>query len=103
MLTTKNRASNNRNIALLITLLLLAAIAYGLINKFRLRATKQKAITKVKELENNNLNQKIEYQQRELASKALHIVQKNELLNELKTDLNTLKKDSNTNNKVRAY
>lgn len=97
LLTTKNRAANNRNIALLITLLLLGAIAYALINKFRLRATKQKAITKVKELENDNLNQKIEHQKRELASKALHIAQKNEMLNELKEDLNNLKKDSNIN------
>ncbi|WP_111683114.1 hypothetical protein [Winogradskyella tangerina] len=97
LLTVKNRAANNRNIALLITLFLLAAIAYALINKFRLKATKQKAITKVKELENENLNQKIEYQKRELASKALHIAQKNEMLNELKGDLNQLKKDSNSN------
>ncbi|WP_299121042.1 hypothetical protein [uncultured Winogradskyella sp.] len=97
LLSTKNRAANNRNIALLITLLLLAAIAYALINKFRLRATKQKAITKVKELENDNLNQKVEYQKRELASKALHIAQKNEMLNELKADLSQLKKDNNTN------
>lgn len=95
LLTTKNRAANNRNIALLISLLLLATIAYAFINKFRLRATKQKAITKVKELENDNLNQKIEYQKRELASKALHITQKNEMLNELKLDLNQLKRESN--------
>ncbi len=97
LLSTKNRAANNRNIALIISLLLLAAIAYAFINKFRLKATKQKGITKVKELENDNLNQKIEYQKRELASKALHIAQKNEMLNELKADLSQLKKDSNTN------
>ncbi|WP_369998930.1 hypothetical protein [Winogradskyella sp.] len=97
LLSAKNRAANTRNIALLVTLLLLGSIAYALINKFRLRATKQKAITKVKELENDNLNQKIEYQKRELASKALHIAQKNEMLHELKSDLNKLKKDSNTN------
>lgn len=96
LLSTKNRAANNRNIALLISLLLLGAIAYALINKFRLRAIRQKAITKVKELENDNLNQKIEYQKRELASKALHIAQKNEMLNELKDDLKQLKKDSNS-------
>ena len=96
LLTTKNRAANNRNIALLISLLLLGAIAYALINKFRLSATKQKAITKVKELENENLNQKIEYQKRELTSKALHIAQKNDMLNELKQDLNNLKRDHKT-------
>ncbi|WP_422106742.1 hypothetical protein [Winogradskyella sp.] len=98
LLSTKNRAANNRNIALLVSLLLLGALAYALINKFRLRATKQKAITKVKELENDNLSQKIEYQKRELTSKALHIAQKNEMLNELKKDLSNLRKDNNSSN-----
>lgn len=95
LLETKNRAANNRNIALLISLLSLAAVAYALVNKFRLRATKQKALTKVKELENTNLSQELEYQKRELTSKALHIAQKNEMLSELKEDLNQLEKDSN--------
>ncbi|WP_298759913.1 hypothetical protein [uncultured Psychroserpens sp.] len=100
LLTTKNTAANNRNIALVISLLLLAAIAYALINKFRLKATKQEAITKVTELENDNLNQKIEYQKRELASKALHIAQKNEMLIELKEDLTTIKRDNTNNTRV---
>ncbi|WP_298902787.1 hypothetical protein [uncultured Psychroserpens sp.] len=100
LLSTKNTASNNRNIALIISLLLLAVLAYALINKFRLKASKQETLTKVKELENDNLNQKIEYQKRELASKALHIAQKNEMLLELKQDLTAIKKDSSNTTKV---
>ena len=100
LLSTKNTAANNRNIALIISLLLLAVLAYALISKFKLKATQQEALTKVKELENDNLNQKIEYQKRELASKALHIAQKNEMLIELKQDLTAIKKDENANTKV---
>lgn len=100
ILSAKNTASNNRNIALFIALLLLAAIAYALINKFRLKALKQEAIAKMKALENDNLNQKVDYQKRELASKALHIAQKNEILIDLKTDLSELKKDNGNNIKV---
>ncbi|WP_299336195.1 hypothetical protein [uncultured Psychroserpens sp.] len=100
ILSAKNKASNNRNISLFIALLLLAAIAYAFINKFRLKALKQEAIAKVKELENDNLNQKVDYQKRELASKALHIAQKNELLTELKADLSELKKQNGNNVQV---
>jgi len=94
ILSAKNTASNNRNIALFIALLLLASVAYALINKFRLKATKQESIAKIKELENDNLNQKVEHQKRELASKALHIAQKNEILIDLKGDLTNLNNDS---------
>ncbi|MGS2726394.1 tetratricopeptide repeat protein [Psychroserpens sp. BH13MA-6] len=96
LLNSKNKAANNRNIALIISLFLLGAIGYALINKFRLRATKQEAISKLKDLENENLNQKIAYHKRELASKALHIAQKNEMLMETRDHLKALKKDNHS-------
>ena len=87
LLTEKNRASNNRNLALGILSLLVAAIAYSLVHRFRLKSQQQENQMKIHKLENAHLN-------RELTSKVLQIAQKNEVLQELKDNLNSLKQNS---------
>ena len=94
LLQEKNRASRNRNVTLLVSLLLLGALAYAVINRQRLKVMAQQGQLKVKELENANLDQEIAYKNRELTAKVLHLAQKNELLGDLRDDLAALKRTS---------
>ncbi|HPF97810.1 MAG TPA: helix-turn-helix transcriptional regulator, partial [Mangrovimonas sp.] len=50
--------------------------------------------------ENANLNKEINYKNRELTSKVLQIAQKNELLEELKSNLDTLKRTTGHSREV---
>ena len=95
LLQEKNRASRNRNITLLVSLLLLGALAYAVINRQRLKVMAQQGQLKLKELENANLNQEIAYKNRELTAKVLHLAQKNELLGGLRDDLAVLERTGN--------
>ncbi|HRV56339.1 MAG TPA: helix-turn-helix transcriptional regulator, partial [Mangrovimonas sp.] len=100
LLQEKNRASNNRNWAFGILALLIALVAYLLIHRFRLKNQQQRIQMKIRELENANLNKEINYKNRELTSKVLQIAQKNELLEELKSNLDTLKRTTGHSREV---
>lgn len=87
LLQEKNRALNMRNGALIAALFLLGVAAYAILLRQRMRAQQQEASLKVKALENESLNQKLAFKNRELTAQALQIAQKNELLNSLKADI----------------
>ncbi len=87
LLTEKNRALNMRNGALIAALFLLGVAGYAILLRQRMRAQQQEALLRVKALENESLNQKLEFKNRELTARALQIAQKNELLNSLKSDI----------------
>ena len=87
LLTEKNRALNMRNGALIAALFLLGVAGYAIFLRQRMRAQQQEAMLRVKALENESLNQKLEFKNRELTAQALQIAQKNELLNSLRDDI----------------
>ncbi|MEL7249526.1 MAG: hypothetical protein AAFO03_13955 [Bacteroidota bacterium] len=87
LLTDKNRALNMRNGALIAALFLLGVAGYAIFLRQRMRAQQQEALLRVKALENESLNQKLEFKNRELTARALQIAQKNELLNSLQSDI----------------
>ena len=93
LLLEKNLASRNRNIALAILAVLIAALAIALISRQRNKARFQASLIKLKEAENEKLNQELAYRTRELTSKALFIAQNNELINDLKNQLEKIATD----------
>ena len=92
----------------IIMLSVLVLAVFGLlVNRFRLQ--KQKVILaleneqiktkqKTKDLENENILQKqnLEHKNRELTSNTLYILQKNEILEDLKEEIDTVLNDANT-------
>jgi len=93
LLVEKNLASRNRNIALAILVVLIVVIAFGLISRQRGKAQIQASLIKVKDVENDKLNQELAHRTRELTSKALFIAQNNELINDLKAQLQKIASD----------
>ncbi len=90
LLPEANAASTNRNYALLACLLLTMVLAYAFISKQRHKLRGQQAAIKIKALENENLNQEVEFKSRELTSKALHIARKNEMIQSLHDQLKAI-------------
>lgn len=84
-LEEEKRLSKIRNIALGIGLLLAALIAWLLVKS-------KNAQVRLKESENRQLEMTNQHQKRELASKALHLAQKNEFLLGLKAELEESRK-----------
>lgn len=87
LLSEKNRALNTRNLSLVIALLLLGIAAYAFLNRQLLRTEQQRILVKLKAAENDRLQQEVTFKNRELTAQALHIAQKNEMLNDLQKDL----------------
>ena len=96
LLSEKNKALNTRNLALLVALLLLGVTAYAFINRQRARTEQQRTLVQLQAAENDRLQLEVHFKNRELTAQALHIAQKNEILNDLKADLDKLQDAKNT-------
>jgi tetratricopeptide (TPR) repeat protein len=90
LLAAANTASTNRNYALLGCLVLTLVLAYAFFNKQRYKLRGQRAAVKIKELENEKLNQEVEFKSRELTSQALNLARKNELIQSLHDKLKSI-------------
>ncbi|MFN2430884.1 MAG: helix-turn-helix transcriptional regulator, partial [Cryomorphaceae bacterium] len=95
LLSQANTASANRNYALLAALLLFVGLSYTLFRKQRYKIQSQQAAIRISQLEKEKLNQDIDHKARELTSKALHIAQKNEMIESLREQLTALSKNPN--------
>lgn len=95
LLSEKNKALNTRNFALLLALLLLGITAYAFINRQRLRAEQQQTLVQLQAAENDRLQLEVHFKNRELTAQALQIAQKNEILNDLKSDLGGIQATGN--------
>ena len=96
LLSEKNKALNTRNLALLVALLLVGVTAYAFINRQRVRTEQQRTLVQLQAAENDRLQLEVHFKNRELTAQALHIAQKNEILNDLKVDLDKLQDAKNT-------
>lgn len=94
LLVEKNLAARNRNIGLGVLAILIAALALAIMSRQRNKARFQTSMIKLKEAENEKLSQQLAHRTRELTSKALFIAQNNELINELKAQLQDLASDN---------
>ncbi len=93
-LVLDNKVIRNRNLFLLAALLSLAAFGYALLSRQRLKTAAQKSKVREKDFENERLSKEMEFKNRELSAKALHIAQKNELLQKLHNDLEAMAQQS---------
>jgi tetratricopeptide (TPR) repeat protein len=88
-----------RKRALMIGLVGVILIALLIINRILLKRKKDKLVheaqLEVEQLEKDRLGEQLEYKKKELTAKVLHIAQKNEMLSELKADLDRIKKAEN--------
>ncbi|NNC82458.1 MAG: hypothetical protein HKN79_02695, partial [Flavobacteriales bacterium] len=100
-LELENESSRNRNLFLLASLLFMAAIAYALFSRQRLKIASQKILVREKEYENEKLNHEIAFKNRELSTKALHIAKKNQVLHQLQSDLQAMANEKGANECVR--
>lgn len=90
LLSEKNKALQTRNFALLAALLLLGVTAYAFVNRQRIRTEQQQTRVQLQAAENDRLQLEVHFKNRELTAQALHIAQKNEILNDLKSALDQL-------------
>lgn len=90
LLSQANAASTNRNYALLAVLVLFVGFSYTLVRKQRYKIAGQKAAMRISKLEKEKLSQDVDHKSRELTSKALHIAQKNEIIQSLHDQLAAL-------------
>lgn len=90
LLAAANAASTNRNYALLACLVLGLAMGYAFIRKQRYKLREQRAVLKIKQIENDQLNRDIDYKARTLTTQALHLARKNELIRSLYDQLKVI-------------
>lgn len=95
LLAEAHAASTNRNYALLACLMLTIVLAYAFISKQRHKLRAQLASMKIKALENENLNQEVDFKSRELTSQALHLARKNEMIQSLHDQLKAISNEHN--------
>lgn len=90
LLTTAYTASTTRNYALLGSLVLMVIMAYVFFRKQRYKLDNQRAAVKISKLENEKLNQEVEFKSRELTSQALNLARKNEMIQSLHDQLQSI-------------
>lgn len=88
LLQQEKETIKNRNIGLIVGLILTAIIGFLLIKRKSIKI-------KLKEAENEKMNIEIDSKNKELTSQALHLAQKNELLISLKNDLSSIADEEN--------
>ncbi len=94
-----NRLNNMRNInrvvtiAVVIVAVLVIILGLVVLSRQRLKLKDQQAQHELKKLEEESLKQQLELKSKELTSHTLHLIQKNQLLDDLKNKLNTIVKD----------
>lgn len=93
LLTAAYTASTTRNYALLVSLVLIVIMAYVFIRKQRYKIDNQHAAAKISNLENEKLNQEVEFKSRELTSQALNLARKNEMIQSLHDQLKSISKN----------
>lgn len=95
LLEVRNKAATNRNYALSAGLILLLVIGFGIISRKNGKLKIQKAKMMVDKLENEKLNQELAHRKRELSSKALYIARNNEVMSDLKNELQNMSPSEN--------
>jgi tetratricopeptide (TPR) repeat protein len=116
-LNAERRVNFIISISAIIVVLLLAMLAWVIYNRQRLKIKNERFISernqqiyetrnglleaelKNKQLEEINLKQQLEIKSKELSSHILHLIQKNEVLETLRADLNELQKDDKRDQK----
>jgi len=93
LLTAAYTASATRNYALLTSLILIVIMGYVFIRKQRYKLDNQRAAVKISKLENEKLNQEVEFKSRELTSQALNLARKNEMIQSLHDQLKKISRD----------
>jgi tetratricopeptide (TPR) repeat protein len=101
LLEQKNAAASNRLLALGSFTALLIVLGLAVINRQKVKAKMQDTQLELSKVENEKLSQEVKFKNRELTSKALLIARNNEMLRELRSNLDELQQKKSSD-EVRA-
>lgn len=93
------KANITLNIAVLTCILLLASLAMVIISRQRLKIRNQKALNERNQQLFEHQQQQLDIKSRELSSHILHLMQKNEIMEELQQDLTRISNDERRDQK----